>query len=279
MITAVYAVVEQADGVTQNIVAAKSRLAKRGLTIPRLELVAAHMATNLIVNVQRALVQFVAAELHCWLDSTVALYWIKGTGEYKQFVTNRVNKIQQHTKIQWHHVPTGENPADLGSRGGSVVHNQYWRFGPEWSLNRDQWPPDITLEPSAASNAEAKTTREVLAVAIPRNDTFDELLNKHELWKVLRICSWIRRFFHNCRMPIKERNSGPLKSVEVERQKMWWIKRVQRDAQANQGLNEDRLRLNLQPNKENILECRGCIQGEYPTYLPDDHQYTKKPVH
>ena len=160
-----------------------------------------------------------------------------------------------------------------------MVHNQYWRFGPEWLLNRDQWPPDITLEPSAASNAEAKTTREVLAVAIPRNDTFDELLNKHELWKVLRICSWIRRFFHNCRMPIKERNSGPLKSVEVERQKMWWIKRVQRDAQANQGFNEDRLRLNLQPNKENILECRGRIQGEYPTYLPDDHQYTKKLVH
>ena len=68
-------------GVTQSIVAAKSRLAKHGLTIPRLELVAAHMATNLIANVQRALVQFVAVELHCWLDSTVALYWIKGKGE------------------------------------------------------------------------------------------------------------------------------------------------------------------------------------------------------
>ena len=89
--TAVYAVVEQAGGVTQNIVAAKSHLAKHGLMIQRLKLVAAHMATNLIVNVQWALVR---------LDSTVPLYWIKVMGEYKQFVTNRVNKIQQHTKIQ-----------------------------------------------------------------------------------------------------------------------------------------------------------------------------------
>ena len=114
------------------------------------------MTTNLIVTVQRALVQFVAAEHHCWLDSTVTLYWIKGTAEYKQFVSNRVNRIQQHANITWYHVPTGKNPADLGSRGGSVVDNQSWRFGPEWLSNRDQWPSVITLEPSATSNAESR---------------------------------------------------------------------------------------------------------------------------
>ena len=40
--TAVYAVVSQTSGVPQGLIAAKSRLAKRGLTIPRLELVAGH---------------------------------------------------------------------------------------------------------------------------------------------------------------------------------------------------------------------------------------------
>ena len=44
-------------------------------------------------------------------------------------------------------------------------------------------------------------------------------------------------------------------------------------------ITETQLHLNLWPNKENILECRCHIQGEYPTYLPDDHQYTKKLVH
>ena len=50
--TAAFTVVTQPSGVTQGIVAAKARLAKQGLTIPRLELVACHMATNLANNVR-----------------------------------------------------------------------------------------------------------------------------------------------------------------------------------------------------------------------------------
>jgi hypothetical protein len=30
-----------------------------------------------------------------WLDSLVALHWIKGGGTYKQFVSNRVRKINE----------------------------------------------------------------------------------------------------------------------------------------------------------------------------------------
>ena len=52
---AVYVVVQQAQGITQQLVCAKSRIAKRNLTIPRLELVAGHMAVNLVTNVQAAL--------------------------------------------------------------------------------------------------------------------------------------------------------------------------------------------------------------------------------
>lgn len=52
---AVYAVVEQSSGTNQGLMAAKSRLAKKGLTIPRLELVSGHMATNLVHNVKEAL--------------------------------------------------------------------------------------------------------------------------------------------------------------------------------------------------------------------------------
>lgn len=96
--------------------------AKRNLTIPRLELVAGHMAVNLITNVQSALSAY-PNTVHCWLDSTVAPYWIKGQGEYRQFVSNRVHKIKQHRQVTWHHVPTEDNPADLGSRGGNVVNN------------------------------------------------------------------------------------------------------------------------------------------------------------
>ena len=69
-----YAVVVQELGVNQGFVAARARLAKKGLTIPRLELVSGHMAVNLLTNVTEALEGFPLTAKYCWLDSTVALY-------------------------------------------------------------------------------------------------------------------------------------------------------------------------------------------------------------
>ena len=89
-----YAVTHQLSGITQGLVTSKSRLAKKGLTTPRLELVAGHMATNLVDNVKEALQGFPIRSVYGWLDSSVALHWIKGGGNYKQFVGNRVSKIE-----------------------------------------------------------------------------------------------------------------------------------------------------------------------------------------
>ena len=102
----VYAVVQQPQGTNHGLVAAKTRLSKKGLTIPSLELVAGHMAVNLATNVRAAVQGFPIHRTCCWLDSTVALYWIKGEGDYKQFVANRVRKINSHQGVTWRHVPT-----------------------------------------------------------------------------------------------------------------------------------------------------------------------------
>ena len=136
---AVYAVVRQPSGNTQRLVVAKSRLAKQGLTIPRLELIAAHMATNLLINVRNALDNLPSPKVFGWLDSTVALHWIKGNGQYKQFVANRVAKIQLYKEIEWRYVPTDENPADLASRG-ALVHSVLWQQGPAWLQDKSEWP-------------------------------------------------------------------------------------------------------------------------------------------
>ncbi|PFX12713.1 hypothetical protein AWC38_SpisGene23283 [Stylophora pistillata] len=128
---AVYAVVTQASGVTQGLIVAKSHLPKKSLTIPRLELVSGHMAVNLSTNVRVALEGFSMTEdIQCWLDSTVALHWLNDDGEYRQFVANRVKKTQSHPNTQWRNVPTPENPADLGSRGGSENEAQLWWKSP-----------------------------------------------------------------------------------------------------------------------------------------------------
>ena len=70
---AAFTVVMQPSGVTQGLVAAKARLAKQGLTIPRLELVASLMAANLATNINEILEGHPVDQVYCWLDSTVTL--------------------------------------------------------------------------------------------------------------------------------------------------------------------------------------------------------------
>lgn len=91
----VYAVVYQESGTNQGLVAAKARLAKKGLTIPRLELVSAHMAANLVDNVRNSLKGCVVKSVYGWTDSMVALYWISGKGNYKQFVQTEWRRSTQ----------------------------------------------------------------------------------------------------------------------------------------------------------------------------------------
>ena len=231
------------------------------------------MAVNLVSNVERVLEGFPVTVMQGWLDSTVALYWINGGGEYKQFVANRISKIKSNLRLQWRHVPTKDNPADLGSRGGSVKNKQLWWNGPDWLSNRENWPADITLEATKESNAETKVIRQVLAVSLEQTDPLDALLEKFGIWKTLRVCARLKRFVMNCRNP-NQKLLGPLTMKELEKQRLFWIKRVQSSC----DVEDDRLRLNLQPNAIGILECRGRIQGRYPIYLPDASPYTTKLV-
>ncbi|XP_068708134.1 uncharacterized protein [Montipora foliosa] len=152
------------------------------------------MAVNLLSNVQDALQGFPITSLYCWLDSSVALYWILGGGDYKQFVANRVRKIREHVEDIWRHVPTEDNPADLASRGGLVSkENQLWWSGPEWLSDPRKWPENLVTAPSKECNQEVKTTKELFALAVNSDDELDELLVKSSYWKTLRVCAWIMR--------------------------------------------------------------------------------------
>ncbi|UYV81279.1 hypothetical protein LAZ67_20000642 [Cordylochernes scorpioides] len=53
-----------------------------------------------------------------WSDSKTVLAWIRSeAGRYKEFMANRVSKIQETTKgTDWRWVSTSENPADIATR-------------------------------------------------------------------------------------------------------------------------------------------------------------------
>jgi hypothetical protein len=71
---------------------------------------------------------------------------------YKQFVANRVEKINEKEEIVWKYVPSKENPADIGSRGSSDLEtNEMWMSDPSWLNNSDSWPEQIVAKPSDVS--------------------------------------------------------------------------------------------------------------------------------
>lgn len=229
------------------------------------------MAANLVDNVKPALEGSPVRSVYGWLDSTVALHWIKGGGSYKQFVANRVSKINAKDFITWRHVRTDQNPADLGSRGcknGKLPES--WLKGPEWLTSPDRWPTDLLTEPSRETEAEglAKQSREVFSATVKANDVFDDVLEKHPFWTAIRITAWVRRFIRNCRAKKSERVRGTLMTAETREQVLWWVKREQERYHLSDKFKEDQQRLNLQPNNDGAYECRGRIQGSYPIYLP-----------
>ena len=153
-----------------NLLCAKGRIAPVSLvTIPRLELMSAHLATKMNVVVRRELTMPIV-ESHFWSDSTVTLHYIRNTAlRLQTFVANRVSFIHQNTAVdKWHHVRTDVNIADIISRGVFSVKDlpPTWIKGPEFlSKDKSQWPMEVDI-PLPPQPLELKTN--VIATGVQR---------------------------------------------------------------------------------------------------------------
>ena len=197
------------------------------------------MAVNLITNVRQALEGLtLAAKYHCWLDSSVALHWIADKGEYRQFVQNRVSRIQSHANVLWRHVPSTDNPADLASHGGSVVGAELWWNGPARLSEPAEWPDDIIPRPSPESMAERKLQQEVFAVGVETREDLDLVLWKFELRKAVKIVAWFMRLLHNSRNS-PSKTKGPLITVDVEKCQTFLVKRAQLQGMSHAKFDQD----------------------------------------
>ena len=84
---------------------------------------------------------------------------------------------------------------------------------------------------------------------IEKSGIFDKLLEKHELYKFLRITAQIKRFLNNCQ---KIKRSAPLKTDETEHQKKFWIKREQHRVKDTEKFKISKEIFDLQENVEGI---------------------------
>ncbi|XP_026464750.1 uncharacterized protein LOC113376024 [Ctenocephalides felis] len=211
------------------LITSKSRVAPlRNITLPRLELCAAHLLANLIQKIKTALNINFDREFF-WSDSTVALSWIKSPSyRWKTFVANRVADIQTKTDINnWLHVKSQDNPADLISRGifaRDLINSSLWWNGPSWlryPIKIDQHNNNIPT-----TDEESRTTTLISII-----DETNELFNRYSsITKLIRVVAHCLRFSNNCRPKKKVRVRGPLQVCELNISRMLLIKLSQNEA-------------------------------------------------
>ena len=236
----------------------KSRLAPlKAMTIPRLELSAAVVATRLDKMMKQELDMKVDQSLF-WTDSTCVLKYIGNEStRFQTFVANRVSKIQDATEMsQWKYVNTNLNPADDASRGLTVqelLEGERWLKGPDflWK-HREHWPQQEEIkpilperDPEVRKNATAAATT---STDIPINDTepasdMSARFERFSSWKSLRkSIAWAIRYVERLREIANKRKNGetidisgqiaenpqPLKLDELKKAEKFILTTVQR---------------------------------------------------
>ncbi|XP_055604343.1 uncharacterized protein LOC129752593 [Uranotaenia lowii] len=192
-------------------------------TIPRSELCAAALLAELIKTVKQNLRLEINQTL-AFSDSMTTLAWIAGDpSRWKTFVANRVVQINEILPaINWRHVRTHQNPADLLSRGAapvSLAENHLWWSGPDWEPESLREPQEVHLAPKEkeAMDNEKRRSAEVASYYMVASDLLDDIIARYSSYRTMvRVTSWMIRFVVNIQLPREHRNTGPLSVGDYE---------------------------------------------------------------
>lgn len=174
----------------------------KSVTIPRMELIAATMASRMDILWRKELHMRLQDSVF-WTDSASVLKYIRNeTSRFKVFVANRVSEIYKASQpSQWRYVETAGNPADIASRGVKIdvfLRNTIWMSGPDFLLRpKSEWPVGYDDIPKLTSDdPEVKKTAAVNVVqAEEEADAVTRLIHYFDSWTRLRkSVAWILRF-------------------------------------------------------------------------------------
>ena len=138
------------EGKKCSFICGKSRLApisKNTLTIPRLELQAAVLATRMKVAIFDS-VTVKINKVFMWSDSKTVLQYIRNENvKYPTYVMHRVSEIKKNTDVSsWNYIPGVLNVADDATRVTNFQNlNEHcrWFNGPEFLVDDEsEWPKE-----------------------------------------------------------------------------------------------------------------------------------------
>ena len=265
-------VVENKNGTThQHLLVSKARIAKKDMSIPRLELTAALTLVKLMINTCKALKKFEIKDRYAWVDSTTVLYWLANKGTWSQYIRNRVTKIQEFKNCTWRYVPTSMNPSDLGTRRANPGKlNDLWWNGPDWLGEPTKWPESPEIVQTKESSSELIKPKEKLFLQKgDENQNWQiNLITKFSYWKLLRISAYIFRFANNCKNESKR--TGPLTTTEIiQFAEKAWVRIAQ--------LGCDEMKsLSLKKDDSGVFRYHGRVPDYYPVFIPRQHALAQK---
>ena len=262
--TSIYVVTYQGSTpVDQNLLVAKSRVAPKEMSIPRLELVAAHTLAKLQNSVNKALVSYPITTYHNWVDSVTVLCWLANRGEWSTFVRNRVKKIGELTDATWSYVPTKENPSDFGTRGSAPGKLKVlWFKGPSWLSDEQNRPAQPAILETDEAKSEKCKKDPMLLTEDTTQDTVkswaEELLKRFSFWKLLRVTAYMKGFMNGCR---RSKVDGPITKSEI-------VKAEEVRIRITQRTNDMATNLQLAKDESGLTRSYGRIQGYTPIFIP-----------
>lgn len=274
------------DGTTHlQIVVSKTKVAPlKTVSIPRLELCAAVLLSNLMHKVIQSLE--ISPEVYAWTDSAVTLAWISTPPcKLKTFVANRVAEIQGKILSEnWRYVRTKLNPADHASRGLStddLMKCGQWWGGPGFLLEPiDKWPktPREMLSLKIIPELKAKAMHQM-----EKTNEENEMLLKYSSYpRLLLITAYCLRWLKGN----KEYRKGlTLQPRELINARNVWLRLIQQEHYgqeiqylvASKPISKRSTLLTLTPflDKDKILRVRGRLansqlpnETKHPAILP-----------
>lgn len=228
-------------------------------------------------------------ELQCFTDSRVALYWIQGTDkEWKPFVRNRVAEIRQKVSPeQWSHCPGETNPADLPSRGLSLLElsvSKLWRHDPEWlpaAVSSRCEPETFTMPDECAS--EMKKTAHTLLVTDTRVRV-KEVIDCQRfgtLSRLVRVTAYVLRAIQLFKRSSLTNYSPELSPTELADAEKLWIISVQNTLPNDRCFLSWQRQFVLFLDEHNLWRCGGRLANanipyatKHPLLLPRSHHFT-----
>ena len=205
-----------------SFVMGKARLAPlKSITVPRMELSAAVLATRLDKITREELSQPVDQSFF-WTDSTCVLRYIENDSKrFQTFVANRVAAIRDSSlPSQWNYVDTESNPADEASRGVPADGMQRWINGPEFlSQTMENWPQrpaDMGGVPQ--DDPEIKESAKVYATGTDSAYPFSKVFERISSWnKLKKVVAWALRYKSILRERARDKHNKPfLSDIHVD---------------------------------------------------------------